>query len=187
MISLQIDFENRKKGRDARQVCLISVDGTDFKIREPRPFDPKWFSHKFKGPALRYEVGVCIKTGWIVWVNGPFPAGEWPDLNIARLSLIHHLEDGEFYVADGGYYDGYQWAYTPDGSNSYEQRTYALARARHETCNHRFKVFSCLKQEFRHPLDTHGLFFRAVANIVQFSIQNGSPLFDVEYIEDDFH
>ena len=34
------------------------------------------FSEKFNGPALKYEVGVCIATGHIVWVNGPFMGAE---------------------------------------------------------------------------------------------------------------
>ena len=33
------------------QCCFISLDGTDFNIQEPSPFDPKWFSHKFEGPG----------------------------------------------------------------------------------------------------------------------------------------
>ena len=57
---------------DPGQRCKITVDGTDFHIQEPAQFDPKWYSHKFKGPGLCYEIGVCIKTRWIVWVNGPF-------------------------------------------------------------------------------------------------------------------
>ena len=55
------------------------VDGTDFWIQEPMPFNPKWYSDKFKGPGLCSEIGVCIKTRWIVWVTRPFPAGEWLD------------------------------------------------------------------------------------------------------------
>ena len=41
----------------------ISVDGTDCRIYEPEPFDTKWYSHKFNGPGLRYEIGVCIVSG----------------------------------------------------------------------------------------------------------------------------
>jgi hypothetical protein len=171
---------------DPNQVCKITVDGTDFWIYEPSPFDTKWFSHKINGPAVRYEVGVCIKTGWIVWINGPFPAGAWPDLNIARHSLIHFLDDGEYYAADGGYADGNQWSSTPNGLNDYEQRTKSLARARHETVNRRFKVFGCLSQRYRHNLDLHGIIFRAVACIVQLTIRFGHPLFDIEYNESDF-
>jgi DDE superfamily endonuclease len=171
---------------DPYQVCKLTVDGTDFWIYEPTPFDPKWFSHKINGPAVRYEVAVCIKTGWIVWVNGPFPAGEWPDLNIARLSLIHFLDDGEYYIADGGYADGNQYSSTPNGLNDYEQRTKALARARHETVNRRFKIFGCLSQRYRHDLGLHGMIFHAVANIVQLTILCGHPLFEIEYNEADF-
>ena len=64
---------------DPGQRCKITVDGTDFCNQEPAPFNPKWYSHKFKGPGLHYKIGVCIKTRWLVWVNGPFPAGAWPD------------------------------------------------------------------------------------------------------------
>ena len=58
-------WDNRKKC-DSGKDCLISVDGTDFKIKEPTPFSPMWCSHKFKGAGLHYEVGVCILTGEIV-------------------------------------------------------------------------------------------------------------------------
>ena len=57
---------------------------------------------------------------------------QWPDLWIARLMLIHYLEDGELYVADGGCNDGYQWAETPTGYYSHEQRTNAFTWACHQ-------------------------------------------------------
>ena len=74
-------------------------------MQEPIPFNAKWYSHKFKGPGLRYEVAVCIITRWIVWVNGPFPAREWPDRKIAQAGINLNLDDNECYVGDGGYYD----------------------------------------------------------------------------------
>lgn len=60
----------------------ISVDGTDFKICEPMPFDTKWYSYKFNGAGLRYEVNICIDTGLIVWLHGPFKYGQFNDLRI---------------------------------------------------------------------------------------------------------
>ena len=35
-----------------------------------------------------------MKLWWIVWVNGPFPAGQWPDLCIAwkMVSCMWHME-----------------------------------------------------------------------------------------------
>ena len=91
---------------DPGQHCKVTVDGLHFHIQEPYPFDPKWSSHKFKGPALCYEIAVCIKTGWIVWVNELFPAGEWPNLKIMRSRINHYLDNHECYVDDGGCYDG---------------------------------------------------------------------------------
>ena len=133
---------------DPGQVCLITVDGTDFRIQEPTPFSPRWYSHKFCGPGVRYEVGVCIKTGWIVWINGPFPCGEWPDLRIACDALIYALDPGEFYIADGGYREMNGYSDTPTGRHDFSDRVKSLARARHETINGQLKVFSVLKQTF---------------------------------------
>ena len=68
--------------------CLVSVDGTDFEIQEPWPYhrlhSRMWFSHKFKGPGLRYEVGLSILGGEIVWIGGPYACGLWPDLKIFK-------------------------------------------------------------------------------------------------------
>ena len=90
-----------------------------------------WWSHKFNGPGLRYEIGVCIQTGWIVWVNGPYPAGQWPDLRIARGSLNQLLDAGERFIADGGYRDSHGPAITPTVRHEYVDRMKAHARARH--------------------------------------------------------
>ena len=87
----------------------MTIDGTDFRILEPRPFSKSWFSHKFKGPGVRYEIGVSIATGWIVWVNRPYRCGAWPDEKIAQDGLHHILEDGERYIADGGYKSRLLW------------------------------------------------------------------------------
>lgn len=46
-----------------------SVDGTDFPINESHPFSPKWFSYKFNGPGVRYEIGVCMRKGITFWCN----------------------------------------------------------------------------------------------------------------------
>jgi hypothetical protein len=161
--------------------CLITLDGTDFRIREPSPFEGKWFSHKFRGPGLRYEVGVCIQTGWVVWVNGPFPCGSYSDLKIARLGIQRQLDAGEMYVADGGYRDGRTFGDTPTGYNNDDQRMKALARARHEVINSRLKQWGVLKQVFRHNLDNHGKIFFAIANVTQLSIETYGPPFEVLY------
>ena len=62
-----------------------------------------WYSHKFKYSAVRYEVGLSILKGDIVWINGPFPAGLYPDINIFRENLKGALDEDERVVADDGY------------------------------------------------------------------------------------
>ena len=97
---------------DPGQRGKITGDGTDFQIQEPMPFNPKWYSHEFKGTGLCYEICVCMKAQRIVWVNGLFLAGEWPDQKIAQAGINHHLDEHECYMGDGGYYNGVQWAET---------------------------------------------------------------------------
>ena len=181
-----IDWENRLIGAYPWNRCRVSVDGMDFRMREPRPFDPRWFSHKFNGPALRYEIAISISTGWIVWVMGPFPAGEWPDLRIVRESLNHELDAGEQYIADGGYYDGYQWAVTPRGLHEHVDRVRALVRARHENINGRFKQWRALCERWRHAPHKHGVMFRAIANVIQMGLRSDEPAWPIQYNEREF-
>ena len=101
----QLDFERRLENAPEGTTTFVSLDGTDFPILEPTEFDPKWFSRKFRGPGIRYEIGLCIRTGNIVWAHGGYPCGEWPDLRLARDAFINHLEIGEKAVADKGYRD----------------------------------------------------------------------------------
>ena len=61
-------------------IGLVRVDGTDFWICEPKPFAKDISSHKFVKAGLCYEVGVCVQTGLIVWINGPFAAGKYNDI-----------------------------------------------------------------------------------------------------------
>jgi hypothetical protein len=84
----------------------MTVDGVDFPIEEPFPFDSGWCSHKFKAAGLRYEMAVCIQTGDIVWVNGPFKCGKWSDIKIFKTFLMQRLADGELVEADKGYRGG---------------------------------------------------------------------------------
>ena len=85
----------------------MSIDGTDFRIPEPglfhKEYSPQWYSHKFKGPGVRYEVGLCIRTGMIVWISGPYECGIWTDIKIFRDALVHDLDSDERVEADKGY------------------------------------------------------------------------------------
>lgn len=164
-------------------MVLVSVDGTDFRIQEPMPFDRKWFSHKFNGPGVRYEVGISIASGDIVWTNGPFPCGEWNDLKIAKSKLHNNLLEGELYVADSGYRSAEHRAIIPSGLHNSLERKTSKIRARHESYNRRFKQWKVLGGLFRHKLQKHKFVFNAVANITQMMLDQGEMMSaDVEQI-----
>jgi hypothetical protein len=178
----QVLFRNRLM-QDNGSTCLMTLDGTDCRIYEPAPFHRKWYSHKFKGPAVRYEVGVCIQTGYIVWKNGPYPAGSYPDLKIARHKVLKKLQVSEKVLADGGYQDGRTYCETPTGHQNSDQRMKQVARARHETINRRLKQFTVLSQVYRNDRGTHMYCFHAVCNIVQLDILIGNAPFEVQYYD----
>jgi hypothetical protein len=56
--------------------------------------------------AIRHETAICIQTGHIVWMHGPFPCGEWSDVRVAGDALIPSLDAIEVFVADKGCLDG---------------------------------------------------------------------------------
>lgn len=168
-------WENRKENANPGATCLVSLDGTDCRIFEKGNIDPKWYSHKFKGPGVRYEIGLCIKTGKIVWVNGAYPCGEWPDLRIARDAYIYNLDPNELTLADKGYPDQ-QYFITPTEENGNRHKE---IMARHETVNKRLKQFKVLRERFRHNLQKHPRCFYAVANITEILIENGYPLYSI--------
>jgi hypothetical protein len=96
-------WKNRFRNWDGISICLISVDGTDCPIEELYPFDKGIFSEKLNGPGYKYEVGVCIRTADIVWVNGPFKAGRADKTIFQEDGLRDALCDDECVEADAGY------------------------------------------------------------------------------------
>jgi hypothetical protein len=83
---------------DIGSTCEMSLDETDCPIQKPMPFIPKYFSHKFHGPGVKYKVGICICNGWICCFNGPFPCGN-PDIVVAHVGTFGNHEK---LLADGG-------------------------------------------------------------------------------------
>jgi hypothetical protein len=180
---MKICWENRLKN-DNGSLCKVSVDGTDFLVS--RSNKKKYWSHKFKASGLRYEVGIAIQTGHIVWVNGPFPCGEYPDIKIFRSHLKQKLEYcREKVEADDGYRGEDDYIELPNnhgGGGKRQIKAKTIVRTRHETCNKRFKQWGVLLQRFRHGDDKfHGAIFKAIATITQMSIRTQDPLFDCEY------
>ena len=118
---------------------------------------------------FRYELALDIKNGHLVWVNGPYAAGAWPDIEIFRDFLSQWLDPGERVEADDGYVGDAPWKVKcpMSVSNPTENlKMQNLVRSRQETINMRVKQWEILKQVYRHDIAQHGYVFRAIAVII---------------------
>ncbi len=143
----QIDFESRLGPHDMLNDCTMTIDGTDFRIPQK---GPTFASHKYAGKsAVRYELGVDIIAGNLVWIQGPYPAGTYNDIKIFNQCLRHHLEPGERVEADEGYRGHVDKVKGP--GNDVSSKNVVMqgrGRARHETLNGRLKNWGILSQVF---------------------------------------
>jgi len=182
-VIVQILWENRKE-RDIANDCMVVLDGTDYMIS--LQFNQNFFGYKFRAPGLRYEIATCIRTGKIVWINGPYPPGIYNDLMVARMGIIHYLEDRERFEADDGYealaprYAKVPGNLTRDESKMELQQH---VQRRHEQMNSQFKNWGVLRQRFWHlDLSLHLACFRAVAVILEVSLELGvHTVNDIDY------
>ena len=170
-----------------RTNSFITVDCTDCPVFEPWPFDKHMYSHKMNGPALKYEVDVSIKTGSIVWINGPFCAGT-RDVEIFNNALVNELAEDEVVEVDGGYGGIINGRLPRQGIDSQERKEKSVARGRHEAINGRLKVFAVLTTHFRHMgknreemMQKHKICFNAITVITQLKFEGGDKTFDVKY------
>ena len=151
------------------------VDGTDFWICEPKPFAKDFYSHKFAKAGLCYEVGVCIQTEMIVWINGPFVVGKYNNITIFQSKMIYKLLD-QYVGQPNKICMKYELGVS---ENQFEAK--ARARARGEMINGRFKNFHILMDRYRHKISMHSYVFHAVAVLMQISLTTVSPTFKVNY------
>ena len=157
----QIDWDNRLED-DIFNDCLASVDGVDCLYKTKRGYDGKpdkrFYSYKYKKSGLRYEVCVAIRSNNIVWINGPFLPGEYNDLQIFRMGLKQHLQEGERVEADDIYEsEAPHKCYTPRHCLVRQDQKLMRNRIkkRHETINRRLKVFKSLNVVFTHSVERH--------------------------------
>lgn len=164
-------------------IFLISVDGVHCRCYEPwHPLhskNPEYYSHKFHQAGLTYELGIAVYESKLVWINGPFPAGQ-NDITVYRKALKAKIPDGKKVIGDRGYRGEKATIRLPNSHNTKKVRQFmGRARARHESFNSRIKNFAVLSERFRHGEEKHKWCFEAVCVIVQYQMDNGSPLFDV--------
>jgi hypothetical protein len=162
------------------------VDGMDFCIpqkgaaRKGNSFG----LHKYVGKStLCYELGVDILMGDLIWIQGPYPAGAWPDIKIFTSCLMHFFKPGKRVEANDGYGRHVDKVKCPKNDvNPVENlKMQGCIRARHKMLNGWLKNWGILSQVYYHNIRHHGDIFWTCAVITQLTIKNGKLLFEVEY------
>lgn len=174
--------------REGDPSCWISVDCLDMSIDEPYPYEKiwsnRWFSEKENGAGLRYEIGICIANGSIVWINGPFACGKYNDWQIfSKKGLKDNLDKYERVESDRGYAAGDpEFVKCKDSvfHDASQREVRNKIMACHERVNNCLKIFNILAKRYQHKVQDHQMFFHAVATLVQLSFENGSPPFEIE-------
>lgn len=164
---------------------IISVDGVHCRFHEVKhktlSKDPKYFTYKFNGPGLAYELALDLFDSKLVWLKGPLPAGEKNDLGIYQSELKQKIPEGKKAITDGGYNDHKDSKLAqPNSHDPDELRTFkARARMRQEAFHARIKRFDCLQNPFRHGMEQHGVCFLAVCILCAYELEFGTPMWDV--------
>ena len=144
----KIIFENRFREWDGASVCVISLDGIDCAVNEPFPFNKQMFSEKFNGPALKYEVVVCIATGQIVWVNGPFEGGRSDVTIFKEDGLLDALAEEECVEVDMGYQGSTKLKNPRIYQSRIDKKQKSILRTCQENVNGQLKQFQVLNGVF---------------------------------------
>lgn len=165
------------------QVWCMTVDGTHVWRREPKhpelAIDRKTFSHKFNKAGYAYELAISL-TGGLVWVHGPFKAGQ-NDITIFRKALkARLLQLGRKAIGDRGYRGEPSVISFPNATDSTAVAMFkSRALCRHETFNGMTKTFDCLSGRFRHNEEKFRDAFEGVCTLCQYKLQHEVPLYDV--------
>ena len=116
---------------------------------------------------------------WDFWAK---PGGENDKTLLEESGGLEKIPIGKLAIVDRGYInqrnkDKLSWPnlYDSPEVNNFKSRV----RLRHETFNRRLKDFNMLSERFQHNLDKHKAAFEAIVVIVQYQMDNGSPIFDV--------
>lgn len=145
----QIDFEQRTLGAPNKTHIFVTLKSMDCPIQ--RPMDSgrqRYFSSRINGPAMRYEIGLSLRTGQIVWVNGGYPCGEVDDLTLAKKAYVQAVQEGEKTMAGNAYTDSPYFIVPKSHPRLAEQ--FQMAEELHNTVQNAFRQWAVLRTSFRH-------------------------------------
>ena len=190
---IKITFEGLDPNCAYLPVDTVHVRSQEFRCSP----DSKWWSHKFNGPGLSFEVVNDPIDGYIRWINGPEPASthditflrggkKGQEKNWDKSSLYFNVPNHARLVGDSAYSgQADKVTTTKDAHKPATKKLFARMKSMQETCFKRLKDFKVLRESFRHGKGTTDklakieLAFEAVAVLCQYDFENGLRLFEV--------
>lgn len=165
-------------------IWLMTVDGTHFMLNEPQhpefSQDKDFYSHKKNRAGWCYELGICLYKNALIWMKGPFKAGQNDKNNFAAPGGLKEVLAQQGLKAIGDkFYNGH-----PDEVSCYNRydslevkKFKSRALVRQEKFNGYLKQFDILDQRFRHlGIKKFATCFESVAVVCQYRIELECPL-----------
>lgn len=115
------------------------VDGMNCSVNEEHPFSCGWYSHKCRRTLIRYDVGLTLHSGRLVWVSRQFEFWSYHNNKIVKYDLKGALPDRQSVIADIEYNERglIRIELSEILSNDIHQRV----RTRNEAVNEKLKYF----------------------------------------------
>ncbi|MHB1873186.1 MAG: transposase family protein [Steroidobacteraceae bacterium] len=126
--------------------------------------------------TIKYEVGVRITDGQIVWISGPFPGKMHDNTMLRQGGLLEKIQDWELLLGDKGYQGNHKVVipFKRNVTQTYWTQSWNAAvsnvRITVEWAIGRIKRFKTMNQKWRHSLKSHSVVFNVCAHIAQLSM-----------------
>jgi hypothetical protein len=117
---------------------VLIVDGTHCWIQEPKHAtwsqDRSFYTHKYGKAGINYELAIALFDSKLIWMNGPFKAGEADNRTFKIRGLKQKLQEmNKRGIADGGYPGNPTLLSTPNNHDSKPAKLFkSRALKRHE-------------------------------------------------------
>lgn len=184
------------------EVHRISVDGVDFKTWEIKHElynkDNTNCSQKFNGCGLKYEVALACHASKVVWISGPDKPSTHDLTMMRKNGLFERIRQSRKKAEEAGKLshqlmkcngdkayrtsapDEIGFMSTPNQADKPEVKELKVRiRMRQESFFGRLKKFRIMSDMYTHDTNKHKFVFYACCVIVQYQMDNGSPLFSV--------
>lgn len=173
----KIDLNDRFDSETIMSINM-ALDGTECAVERPldNAIQRQYYSGKKRKHTIKYEIGVQLQTGKIVWLAGGVP-GSVHDITLYQTcGLKSHLLPGEMVLADKGYVGDDIMIHPFKSARTEEEKEFnATISSIRQVVEHtygRIKVFNFTQHKWRHDLDLHPMAFKVICHALNVEFES---------------